>query len=153
MTTIQRFDPFREMLHLRRAYHPAFPAPGWRGFDATNGQRAGGFAVNVRRDDEKLTLLAWLPGIEPEDVDVTIGPDQELTIKAFRKLREQGPNERYLMREHRFRQGQRSIRLPGDLDLDAAAVSLEHGVLTVTVPVAETSQTRRLHVAGSPAAE
>ena len=44
----------------------------------------------------------------------------------------------------------RAIRLPSDLDLDGAAVALEDGLLTVTLPVAETAQTRRLQISGSP---
>ena len=159
MTTMQRFDPFREMRHFNRL----MSSPFWAGHrwgdplesDGDSEPSTGSWSIpmDVRRDDKSLTVSASLPGFAAEDVDVSISPDRVLSIKASRHTEVTQENEEYLMRERRFGSFARAIRLPSDLDLDAAAVSLEHGVLTVTAPVAEAAQTRRLHVAGSPAAQ
>ena len=119
---------------------------GWRLPYASDGDSGHRFPINVRRDDDNLTVLAWLPGVDPADVDVTVSPERHLSIKAFRKLREQGQNERYLLREHSFRSGVRTVNLPSDVNLDAAAVAMDNGVLTVALPVAEAAQTRRLSI-------
>ena len=157
MTTIQRFDPFREMRRFNRLMSSPFWA-GYRWGDPMNGDAgqpadAWSIPMDVRRDEQALTVAASLPGFAAEDVDVSISPDRVLSVKACHQAEVSHENEEYLMRERRSGSFSRAIRLPSDLDLDAAAVSLEHGVLTVAVPVAEAAQTRRLHVAGAPAAE
>ena len=157
MTTIQRFDPFREM----RRFNRLMANPFWAGYhwgdgmngDADHPTHSWSIPMDVRRDEKALTVSASLPGFAAEDVDVSISPDRALFVKAARQTEVNHEGEEYLMRERRSGSFSRAIRLPSDLDLDAAAVSLEHGVLTVTVPVAEAAQTRRLHVAGAPAAD
>ncbi len=157
MTTLQRFDPFREM----RRFNRIMSSPFWPGYrwgvpmDSDNDRPTDAWSIpmDVRRDEKALTVAASLPGFAAEDVDVSISPDRVLSVKASRQTEVTHENEEYLMRERRSGSFSRAIRLPSDLDLDAAAVSLEHGVLNVTVPVAEAAQTRRLPVAGAPAAE
>ena len=157
MTTVQRYDPFREM----RRFNRMMSSPFWTGYrwgdpmdsDADQLTDSWSIPMDVRRDEKALTVAASLPGFAAEDVDVSISPDRVLSVKASRQTEVSSENEEYLMRERRSGSFSRAIRLPSDLDLDAAAVSLEHGVLNVTVPVAEAAQTRRLHVSGSPAAE
>ena len=156
MTTIQRFDPFHEMRRFNRLMSNPFWA-GYRWGDAMNGgadhpTHSWAIPMDVRRDDRALTVSASLPGFAAEDVDVSISPDRALFVKAARQAEVGHENEEYLMRERRSGNFARAVQLPSDLDLDAAAVSLEHGVLTVTVPVAEAAQTRRLQVANGASA-
>ena len=156
MTTMQRFDPFREMRHFSRLLnHPAWTAHRRGNPVADDAVEHPGAAwaipMDVRRDDQALTVWASLPGFVAGDVDVSINPDRVLSVKAVHQSEAAHEGAEYLMRERRSGSFARAIRLPGDLDLDAAAVALEHGVLTVTVPVAEQAQTRRLPIsAGSP---
>ena len=109
-------------------------------------RRALAIPMDVRRDDRQLTVQASLPGFAPDDVAVTISPDRTLTIKASCQTEAGGADDKFLLRERHSGSFARALRLPGDLDLDAAAVSLEHGVLTVTAPVAAAAQTRRLPI-------
>jgi HSP20 family molecular chaperone IbpA len=147
MTSMQRFDPFSETRRFRwRMGDPFAYGFGWRLPYASDGDSGHRFPINVRRDDDNLTVLAWLPGMEADDVDVTVTPDRHLSIKAFRKLREQGQNERYLLREHGFRSGVRTVNLPTDVNLDAAAVAMDNGVLTIVIPVDQSRQPRRLEI-------
>ena len=169
MTTMQRFDPFFAPFPDLRRFRRLLNSPLWAGQrwpgPQTAGQQAAGqwwpapFApgaappaealaipMDVRRDDRQLTVQASLPGFAPDDVAVTISPDRTLTIKASRPTAAGGADDKFLLRERHPGSFARAIRLPGDLDLDAAAVSLEHGVLTVTAPVAAAAQTRRLPI-------
>ena len=143
MTTIQRFDPFRELRRVDRLMPAPFPTPFLRAAGA-----AGGIPVDVRRSEGQLTVSAALPGFTAEEVDVCISPDRVLTVKAARQAEAEEPGGEYLLRERRYGSGQRALRLPADLDLDGATVSLERGILTVTVPAAEAGQTRRLPIGG-----
>ena len=157
MTMIQRFDPFRELRRVNRLMPAPFPAPflpavvaaGGIPFAPPSEPDAGrrGIPMDVRRSEGQLTVAASLPGFTPDEVDVCISPDRVLTVKATRQAEAEQPSGEYLMRERRYGSVQRALRLPADLDLDGAAVSLEHGILTVTVPAAEAAQTRRLPIA------
>ena len=160
MTTLQRFDPFRELHQLRRLLHgpsPFFGPVAIRGATpdsadapaaANATDTAWSIPLDVRRDDRQLTVNAALPGFAADEVDVSISPDRVLAVKASRQTETARENEEFLLRERRAGSFARAIRLPGDLDLDGAAVNLEHGVLTVTVPVAEAAQTRKLAIGG-----
>ena len=150
--TMQRIEPFREM----RRFNRLMSSPFWVGrrlgdpMDGDSDQRSDTWSIpmDVRRDDQALTVNASLPGFAAEDVDVSISPDRVLSVKASSQSEVTREHEEYLMRERRAGSFSRAIRLPSDLNLDDAAVTLEHGVLTVSVPVAETAQIRKLPIAG-----
>ena len=167
MTTIRRFDPFRELPRLNRLLPTPFPTPfpapflpaaGWGSPFAPAGEPAAaawGIPMDVRRSAGRLTLTASLPGFAPDEVDVSITSDRILTVKAARQAEteEQPGGGEYLLRERRGGCRQRALRLPADLDLDAAAVTLANGILTVTIPAAEAAQTRKLPIANTPAVD
>ena len=156
MTTMQRFDPFRDMRNFARLVNsPLWAANRW-GDPMDDGVETAGEAwsipMDVARNDRQLTVTASLPGFAADDVDVSISPDRILSVKATRQSEVSHEGEEYLMRERRSGSFSRAIRLPSDLNLDDASVALEHGVLTVTVPVAEAAQTRRLQISNASAA-
>ncbi len=157
MTTMQRFDPFREMRHFNRLFNsPRWAAHRW-GDPLDGGVEHAGAAwsipMDVRRNDQQLTVSASLPGFVADDVDVSISPDRVLSVRAARQSEVTHEGDEYLMRERRSGNFSRAIRLPSDLNLGDAGVALEHGVLTVTVPVAEAAQARRLPISSASGAD
>ena len=156
MTSLQRFDPYREMRHLNRMMNHPFRIVRWPSpieDDVEHANKSWSIPMDVRRDDQALIVSESLPGFAADDVDVSISPDRVLSVKASRQSEGTCESEEYLMRERRTGSFSRAIRLPSDLKLEDAIVSLENGVLTVTAPVAETGQTRRLHIASSAGSE
>ncbi len=155
MTTLQRLDLFREMRNFSGLMnHPMWTAHRWGDpldDDVEHTTESWSIPMDVRRNDDALTVCASLPGFTADDVDVSISPDRVLSVKASRQSEVVQEGEEYLMRERRAGSFSRAIRLPSDLNLDDATVALENGVLTVCVPVAEAAQTRRLHIGGSAA--
>ncbi len=153
MTTMQRFDPFREMRHFTRLMNsPLWAANRWGDpleQDVESASESWSIPMDVSRNEQQLTVNASLPGFAADDVDVSISPDRVLSVKASRKSEVTHEGEEFLMRERRMGSFSRAIRLPSDLNLDDASVALEHGVLTVKVPVAEAAQTRRLQISGA----
>ena len=151
--TTQRFDPFRDMRNLARVMNsPMWAANRWGDpleQDVESANESWSIPMDVSRNERQLTVHASLPGFAAEDVDVSISPDRVLAVKASRKAEATHEGEEYLMRERRMGSFSRAIRLPSDLNADDAAVALENGVLTVTVPVAEAAQTRKLHISGA----
>src|SRR5918912_3910788 len=99
MTAITRWNPVAEMLSLRDAMSQllegSFVRPGFA-FGGLTG--AAGFPVNVYRAGDDLKVQALLPGISPEDVDVSV--DQGvLTIAAKRHGWEPAEGQRAYVRE------------------------------------------------------
>ena len=157
MTTMQRFDPFRDMRHFTRLMHsPLWAVNRWGDpleQDVESASESWSIPMDVSRNEKHFTVNASLPGFAADDVDVSISPDRVLSVKASRKSEVTHEGEEYLMRERRMGSFSRAIRLPSDLNLDDASVALDHGVLTVTLPVAESAQTRRLQIAGTSGAD
>jgi HSP20 family protein len=157
MTTMQRFDPFRDMRHFARLVNsPLWAVNRWGDpleRDVESASASWSIPMDVSRNEQQLTVHASLPGFAADDVDVSISPDRILSVKASRKSEVTHEGEEYLMRERRMGRFSRAIRLPGDLNLDDASVALEHGVLTVTAPVAEAAQTCRLLISNTAAAD
>lgn len=97
----------------------------------------------VDRDDDYL-IEAVLPGVRPEDLDVSVS-DNTATIRAECRLSELEEGD-YLLRERRFGTMVRSITLPAALESDRATANFEDGILHLTVPKAATAKPRRIEV-------
>jgi HSP20 family protein len=101
-------------------------------------------AVNVWEDDEKLYAEAEVPGLKMEDLEILVKGD-ELTIEGERKGVEQEG-----VAYHRRERGTGSfcsvVQLPVDVDVDRVEANLENGVLTITMPKAESARPRKIEV-------
>jgi HSP20 family protein len=148
---IERWDPFREAVSLRDAMNMLFQ----ESFVRPNGSMAmaqGGSAplpLDVSENENQFVIKASLPGVRPEDVDVTVQGDT-LTIRGESKAEEEEKGEHWHLRERRFGQFQRSVSLPARVSADAARAQYDHGILTLTLPKAEEAKPRQIKIA-SPA--
>ena len=87
--------------------------------------------INVYEEDGIFTVEAALPGVTPDDLEVSCS-DNVLTIHA----RAQVADREYLHQEVRSSDYLRQITLPGGCRFDEAEAAIEHGLLTVRVPKA-----------------
>lgn len=101
--------------------------------------------VDAFYDDDNFVVNASVPGIDLEDINVTLD-DGTLRIEAERDIDNSKEDGDYVIRERSRGVFHRSIRLPDGVDADQAAAKVENGVLTVTVPRSETSRARKLEV-------
>ena len=101
--------------------------------------------LDVRQEDDKVTIKASLPGVAPEDVSATI-EDGTLTIGG--KSQDDGAENdgRYSLRERRHGEFRRAVRLPETLDGERADASYENGVLTITLPKRESDKPKPLTI-------
>ena len=88
--TLQRWEPFREMESLRdaidRLFRESFVRPSAMLLPA--GQVQGAFSLDLADTPENFVVRASLPGIKPEDVQVTV-QGNTLTIQGERKADEE----------------------------------------------------------------
>jgi HSP20 family protein len=127
-------DPFTGMMSLRQMMN--------RLFDDTlmSTRRLEPFRqlvpIDVQESEDNYVIEASLPGIKPEEVEVTAN-DNMLTIHATRKHEEEKTAEkgtRYVRRERYEGEMYRTVALPSSIDAGKVDATYEHGVLIVTVP-------------------
>ena len=140
MRTLVRWDPFAEFRSLRRAVDGFYGPTTWRLHDS-----ALTFPVDVAETDEHLVVKAALPGIKPDDVDISVN-DGVLTVKGETKSEETSEAENYHRREIRFGAFYREIPLPAQVNDDKAEAEFTDGVLTVTLPKAEQARPKQIKV-------
>jgi HSP20 family protein len=125
---MMRFDPFREMDRLTQ--------PMWHA-------RAS-VPLDVYRKGEKFIVRVDLPGIDPASLDLTLERNV-LSIKAERSW-VPSESEEVLVAERPQGTFTRRLFLSDGLDADKISAHYEHGVLTVTVPVADSAKSRKIEV-------
>lgn len=135
MRTITRWDPFAEFSGFRRALDRAFVGPTvrtWHRPDTTDLT----FAIDLYETDDSVVVKAALPGLTPDDVDISVH-DGNLTIKGETKSDEETKDEGWYRREIRYGVFSRVIPLPARVSHDKADAQFKDGVLTVTLPKTE----------------
>ena len=98
--------------------------------------------------NDMLVVKARVPGVNPEDVELTIHGDN-LTIKAeLRSDATQGDakNWNWYRQELFFGTVARSVSLPTLVDPDKAEATFQHGELTLTLPKAESVKPRSIKI-------
>jgi HSP20 family protein len=126
-----RHDPFRQLDRVTDELFGQTRRPQWMPMDAV--RRAG--SVELRFD---------LPGVAPDAVDLTVERNV-LTVKAERSWTA-SEGEEVLASERQQGAVTRQVMLGESLDTDRLEARYEHGVLTVTIPVAEQAKARKVEV-------
>jgi len=144
--TVVHVRPFREATTLREAMERLFedsfvrPRPALRRGEPDEPLR---LPVDVYSTPEEIVLVASLPGLLPEEVDITIEGD---TLVIRGELRPPLDNVEYLFRERPFGHFARSLVLNVPVDVEKAEAVFENGVLTLTLPKAEDVKPKSIKV-------
>jgi HSP20 family protein len=129
-----RFDPYRELDRLTEQLAST----------ASRAPRA--FPMDAYRRGEQFIVHLDLPGIEPSTIDLTV-EQNVLTVRAERRFEPQQGDE-VVIAERPHGTYTRQIFLGDTLDSENLQANCEHGVLTLTIPVAEAVKPRRVQVGG-----
>lgn len=102
--------------------------------------------VDVREDAGELLITVELPGVKPEDVEVTT-EGGVLTVRGTKHAeRKEGEDERYHLLERTYGTFTRSFRLPKVIDDSKVSAGFENGVLSIHVPKAALPQPRKIAI-------
>jgi HSP20 family protein len=93
-------------------------------------------AVDVVERDTDYAVKVELPGVNKEDVKITVQKDV-LTIKGEKKQEQEKKGDNYHRLERSYGAFQRSFTLPSSVKSDKIEASYSNGVLTVTLPKVE----------------
>jgi HSP20 family protein len=152
MSMMRRPSPFGELLSLRQAMDRLFEESFVRPRGSTAMGETGEYAIplDIYTTGDSLVLEAALPGVKPDDVEITVLGDT-LTISGSSSSEERTEQGGYLYQEVRRGSFSRTVSLPADLKTDAAQASFDNGMLRLTIPKAEQARPRQIRI--SPTSE
>lgn len=144
MTIVRRASPLGELVSLRQAMDRLFEDSvvrprTWAGSDTF------GLPLDVTDSADALIVEAALPGIRPEDVEITV-EDGTLSIHGTSRSERTDAEGDALVREIRHGSVSRTVALPTGLEPERAVATFEHGVLYLRIPKAEAVKPRQIHI-------
>jgi HSP20 family protein len=147
------FSAFGEPLLLRdaiqRLFEDSYVRPSSTDGTATagDGTRTGTLAIDLDGTPDQFVLRTMLPGVKPEDVDITCH-ESTVTIRATVPPVEYGQDVTPMVRELGVGTFARTIRLPDPIDADKVQTAFADGILTLTLPKAEWSKPKKIAITG-----
>src|SRR4051812_18213185 len=121
----RRWDPFRDFQReVGRLFETFEPLNTWRMPRAFP-------PVNLYDAGEAYVLTAQLPGVGPENVDLSI-TGETLTLRGDRKRPEGVSEESFRRQERQFGRWTRTVTLPDRVETNEVAATFANGILTVT---------------------
>ena len=143
MSNLTRYSPVGEAVSLRQAmdrlFEDSFVTP-WRTLAGSAWP-----AIDVHETPDAVVVTAALPGLKPEEVEITV-TGQTLTLRGEFKADESVDRGQYLYQERRYGTFHRQIQLPVRIQSDRAEASFENGVLTLHIPKAEEVKPRQIPI-------
>jgi HSP20 family protein len=136
---LMRFDPYREVDRLTEQ------------LASTASRAPRSLPMDAFRRGEQFVVQLDLPGVEPASIDLTV-EQNVLTVRAERRF-EPRQGDEVVVAERPHGTYTRQILLGDTLDSESMQANCEHGVLTLTIPVAETAKPRRVQISGSKSAQ
>lgn len=128
MRDLMRWDPFREAAPIGPKWEPTFTP-----------------AFEVKETKDSFQFKADLPGIKESDVEVTLTGNR-LAITGKRELEKQDSGDTFYTYERSFGSFQRVFALPDGLDTEHVIAELKDGVLNVTIPKRQGTQSKTVAV-------
>jgi HSP20 family protein len=112
-----------------------------------NIESEGQLTIDVYQTDDDIVIKSTIAGVKPEDLDVNINNDM-VTIRGERKQDEEIDPENYYYQECYWGPFSRSVILPVEIIADKAEATMKNGILTLRLPKADTTKTRKIQVRG-----
>ncbi len=148
MASLKLWDPFREMVSLREAMDRLFEDSFVRPFGVyplLQREGVSTLAIDMYETDNDVVVKASLPGVKPDDVDVTV-TGNTLSIKGETKEEVDETKGDYHYRERRYGAFQRTVTLPTEVEAGKAEATFENGVLTLRLPKVEEVKPKQISI-------
>lgn len=107
----------------------------------------GQLTIDVYQTNDDIVIKSTIAGVKPENLDVNINNDM-VTIRGERQQDEEIPGDNYYYQECYWGPFSRSVILPVEIVADKAEATMKNGILTLRLPKADTTKTRKIQVRG-----
>ena len=101
--------------------------------------------INVYKDGEGLIITAELPGVEPENMNVTV-KDTTVSIAGEIPGRSRDEHETYHRCERSTGKFQRDLQLPYHVDSQKVSAQCSNGILQISLPRIEEDRPTKVTV-------
>src|SRR5687767_9339991 len=103
-------------------------------------------AVDIKETDSEIRVELELPGLKPEDVEIT-AENGVLSVRGEKRVeRKEGDESRYQVIERTYGTFMRTFQLPQGVDEDQINAEFENGVLSLHIPKAALPQPKRIQI-------
>jgi HSP20 family protein len=126
---------------------PLMQEENWTQEEMQPNDSEGQLTIDVYQTETEIVIKSTIAGVKPEDLDVSISNDM-LTIKGDRKNEEVVDDNSYYYRECYWGSFSRSVVLPMDVLADKIDATLKNGILTIRLPKADVTKTKKIQVRG-----
>jgi len=135
-------SPWRDMERLQREMNRLFSDA----FTYAGGRTAPSYpTINVWSNNEGAVVTAELPGVNPNDIDISVVGDT-LTLTGHREPEKLQEGEKYHRRERSFGKFTRSFQLPFRVEADKIEALFDKGILHISLPRAEEEKPKKIAV-------
>ena len=142
MPAIIRWSPARDMVRLSDAMDRMFE-DAWTRPRPARGEREVRLPLDVYTTPSEIVLTANVPGLKPEDVEVTLEGD---TLSIYGEFKAPMENVEYIFQERPYGKFSRKLTLNVPVDVNKVEATFDSGVLTVTLPKAEAARPKTIKV-------
>ena len=143
MSTVIRWNPLREMAAMQTAMNRLFDDTWRTAWPAAEANYA--HPVDVYEMDEGYTVLANIPGVQQDNINITLNQNV-LTINVDVPQFTPQEGQRALVVERSVGKYSRSFTLPRSIHSEAVEATYDNGVLTLQLPLAPEAQPKRITI-------
>ncbi|EPG67630.1 Hsp20/alpha crystallin family protein [Leptospira wolffii] len=131
---MRKHDLFSQVFGLQHRIHNLFD-PIWEGGHSYP-------ALNVYADSDHITVTAEIPGLAPEDLEITVAHNILTIAGEWKDSKTEHPR-----RQERARGNfKRQLELPVAVDSEKVQAKVQDGVLTLRLPVQESEKPRKIRI-------
>ncbi len=139
---ITRYEPWSLLNQLQRELLSSQDKETSEGSIATAAWEP---AVDIKEEVDKFIILADIPGVKPEDIEVSMEAGV-LTVKGHKESEAKTEKEGYKRVERSFGSFYRRFSLPDSANDEAINAKCKHGVLEIVIPKREAVKPKRINV-------
>lgn len=113
--------------------------------DSEGGPGEGELVVDVYQTHNDIVIKTMVPGVRPEDLDITITRDM-VTIKGRRETERTVADNDYFHKELYWGTFSRAILLPQEIEIEEAEAVEKHGLLIIKLPKLDKNRQQKVRV-------
>jgi len=101
--------------------------------------------VDVIDEEDKIRVVADLPGLNKEDIEIYI-EDGDLVIRAERREEKEEKGKNFIRQERRYGEVYRKISLPVEIDVENVKAKYNNGILEIELPKIATRERKIIKI-------
>lgn len=143
--SLSRWEPFKDLMTLREAmdrlFEDSFVRPGTRW--VTSGEAGCALPIDAYVTDNDIVITVSLPGMDKEDVEITIEGD---TLTVSGEFPAPLDNVNYTIQERPYGKFRRTFQLNIPVQADKAQATMDKGLWTLVIPKQEEVKPKSIKV-------